>query len=97
VDPRAALDHMEKRKFLTLPGLELKPLSRPARSQSLYRLRYPGSWYSFLLEAESTQGHSASGRIRSIEKIHVIGIGTRDVPPCSIVPQPTYATACPSL
>jgi hypothetical protein len=27
------------------------------------------SWYSFLLEAESTPGHSAAGRIRSIEKI----------------------------
>jgi hypothetical protein len=34
---------MEKWKFLTLPGLEPWPLSRPARSQSLYRLRYPGS------------------------------------------------------
>jgi hypothetical protein len=31
-----------KRKFLFLPGLELRPLRRPARSQSLYRLRYPG-------------------------------------------------------
>jgi hypothetical protein len=28
---------------LALPGLEPRPLSRPARSQSLYRLRYPGS------------------------------------------------------
>jgi hypothetical protein len=28
---------------LTLPGLKLRPLGRPARSQSLYRLRYPGS------------------------------------------------------
>jgi hypothetical protein len=26
---------------LTLPGLELRPLGRPAGSQSLYRLRYP--------------------------------------------------------
>jgi hypothetical protein len=43
VDPRAGLDNMEKGKFLTLPGLEPQPLSRPARSQSLYRLRYPGS------------------------------------------------------
>jgi hypothetical protein len=42
-NPRAALDDVEKRKFLTLLGLELRPLSRPARSQSLYRLRYPGS------------------------------------------------------
>jgi hypothetical protein len=43
MDPRAGLDDMEKRKFLTLPGLELRLLSRPARSQSLYRLSYPGS------------------------------------------------------
>jgi hypothetical protein len=38
---RAGLDETEKRKFLTLPGLELRPFGRPARSQSLYRLRYP--------------------------------------------------------
>jgi hypothetical protein len=44
VDPRAGVDDLEKRKFLTLPGLELRPLSRPARSQSLYRLSYPGSY-----------------------------------------------------
>jgi hypothetical protein len=43
VDPRTGLDDVEKRKFLTLPGLELRPLGRPARSQSLYWLRYPGS------------------------------------------------------
>jgi hypothetical protein len=41
VDHRASLDDVEKRKFLTLPGLEVRPLGRPARSQSLYRLRYP--------------------------------------------------------
>jgi hypothetical protein len=33
---------LEKRKFLTLPRLELRPLGRPARSQSLYRLSYSG-------------------------------------------------------
>jgi hypothetical protein len=43
VDPRAGLDDEKKRKFLTLLGLELRPVGRPARSQSLYRLRYPGS------------------------------------------------------
>jgi hypothetical protein len=37
--PRAGLDDLEKRKVLTLPGLELQPLGRPARSQSLYRPR----------------------------------------------------------
>jgi hypothetical protein len=34
---------VEKRKFLTLPGLGLRPLGRPVRSQSLYRLRYSNS------------------------------------------------------
>ena len=41
VGPRVGLDDVEKRKFLTIPGLELRPLGRPACSQSLYRLRYP--------------------------------------------------------
>jgi hypothetical protein len=41
VDPTAGLEEIEKWKFLTLPGLELRTLGRPARSQSLYRLRYP--------------------------------------------------------
>jgi hypothetical protein len=40
---RAGRDDVEKRKFLTLPGLELRPLGHSARSQSLYRLRYPVS------------------------------------------------------
>jgi hypothetical protein len=43
VGPRAGLDDVEKRKFLTLPGLELRLLGHPGRSQSLYRLSYPGS------------------------------------------------------
>jgi hypothetical protein len=43
VGPRAVLGDVEERKFLTLLGVELRPVGRPARSQSLYRLRYPGS------------------------------------------------------
>jgi hypothetical protein len=43
VSPRDGLDDVEKRKFLTLPGFELQTLRCPGRSQSLYRLRYPGS------------------------------------------------------
>jgi hypothetical protein len=41
VDPRAGMKDLEKEKFLTLPGLglELRPLCRPARSQSVYRPR----------------------------------------------------------
>jgi hypothetical protein len=41
VDPKAGLDDVEKRKFLTPPGLEIRPYGLPARSESLYRLRYP--------------------------------------------------------
>jgi hypothetical protein len=40
VGPKASLDVVEERKFLNIPGLELWPLGRPARSQSLYRLSY---------------------------------------------------------
>jgi hypothetical protein len=43
MDTRVGLDDTEKGKFLTLLGLELRPFGRPARSQSLYGLRYPGS------------------------------------------------------
>jgi hypothetical protein len=50
--PRAGLDDMEKRIFLTLLGLELGPLGRPVRSQCLYRLRYLGS---YLLTEMSTR------------------------------------------
>jgi hypothetical protein len=40
VDPRAGLDNMKKLIFLTLTGLELRLLGRPACRQSLHRLRY---------------------------------------------------------
>jgi hypothetical protein len=33
VDPRADLDDVEKEHFLTLSGLELRPLARPAHSR----------------------------------------------------------------
>jgi hypothetical protein len=45
------------------------------------------SWYTFLLEAESPQGHRAAGRIRWIEKSNdLIRNRTRGLPTCSIVP-----------
>jgi hypothetical protein len=43
MDLSAGLDDLEKKKIVTLPELELRPLGRPARSQSLYRLSYPRS------------------------------------------------------
>jgi hypothetical protein len=55
VGPRAGLDTVEKRKMFTLAGLELRPLVRPARSQSLYRLRYPSSG-SYIGRKKNTGG-----------------------------------------
>jgi hypothetical protein len=43
VGPRTGRDDVERTKKLPIPGLELQPLGLPARSQSLYRLSYPGS------------------------------------------------------
>jgi hypothetical protein len=50
VGPRAGLYDVEKRKFLTLPGLEIRPFGRPTRSQSLYRLCYPSSFIHLILD-----------------------------------------------
>jgi hypothetical protein len=41
VGPRAGLDDMENEN--SCPIREPRPLGRPARSQSLYHLSYPGS------------------------------------------------------
>jgi hypothetical protein len=45
VDPRAGVDDKEKLKFLILPELEVRPLGRLGRSQSLYRLCYHDEYY----------------------------------------------------
>ena len=45
------------------------------------------TWYSFMLEAESTQGHSSNGRIMSLKNSNnTIGKRTRDLPVYSVVP-----------
>jgi hypothetical protein len=41
--PQSQPGWRDEEKILDPTGLELWPLGRPARSQSLYRLRYPGS------------------------------------------------------
>jgi hypothetical protein len=43
-DPTAGLDEMEKLKFLTLSGLEIRTLGHATLSQSLYQLTYCGSY-----------------------------------------------------
>jgi hypothetical protein len=41
--PQSRSERREEDKILDPTGLELQPLRRSARSQSLYRLRYPDS------------------------------------------------------
>jgi hypothetical protein len=54
------------------------------------------SWYSFLLEAESTPGHSATKTIMPLKNSNdTIGNRTHDVPACSAVPQPTAPPCAP--
>jgi hypothetical protein len=89
VGPRANLDDVEKRKFLILPGLELRTLGRPARSQSLYRLRYPGSllpqashsklfFPSFSGPTHETRGTEHATMFREVS---TPGITSNEVPP----------------
>jgi hypothetical protein len=58
VGPRACLDDMEKIKFLALMGLELRPLGRPTRSQSLYRLSKRGSCNLLCLLRVASYAHT---------------------------------------
>jgi hypothetical protein len=70
VDPKAGLDDMEKRKFLTLPGLELRPLDRPARSQSLYRLcRYSKLSLIRINLREMIRNNEAKGSLKRQENL----------------------------
>jgi hypothetical protein len=70
--PITGLDDAERRNILPSSGLELQPLDRPARSQSLYQLPYPvfHIWliYLFICDlfniAVSTSGYIAlNGRM----------------------------------
>jgi hypothetical protein len=63
VDPRDDLDDVQKRNFLTLPALELQPLSSPARSESLFPLRYPGSMPLYSYKGLIKAKHLSRGKI----------------------------------
>jgi hypothetical protein len=56
VDPKVGLDDVEKKKFLTLPGPELRLLGRAACNQSQYRLRYNS--YNIIIFTDTTMGTS---------------------------------------
>jgi hypothetical protein len=66
--PQSRSGRRGEEKILDPTRLEDRPLGRPARSQSLYRLRYPGS-LSFpltLLYVHITKGRCIQGRLQSI-------------------------------
>jgi hypothetical protein len=63
VDTRAGLYDVEKRKFLTVSGLEFRPLDRPARSQSLYQLKM--NLRLRRVEARSSKVHKAPQVLRT--------------------------------
>jgi hypothetical protein len=55
----------------------------------------PGGTH-FCQRLSRQQGHCAAATIKWIEKSNdLVRIWTRELTACSIVPQPTYATACP--
>jgi hypothetical protein len=65
------------------------------RPPSFTPRKNPGT--HFCLRLSRPQGYSPSGRIRSIEKIHLVGTRTRDFPACSIVTQPTIGYRMPPV
>jgi hypothetical protein len=65
VGPRTGLDDTEKRKFLPLPGLELRPLGRPAR-----RRRYTDC--ARMYGSRNMCAVSASGIVRSFFTAYLV-------------------------
>jgi hypothetical protein len=51
--PQSRPGRRGEENIFTLPGLELRPLGRPARSQSLYRLRMESSEGQHILQADN--------------------------------------------
>jgi hypothetical protein len=87
--PLQALTGPEGSRRLRLPDFKTISIWRWQVCQSAALTSRKYSWYSFMLEAESTQGHSATGRIMSMKKSSdTIGNRTRGLPVCSAVPQP---------
>jgi hypothetical protein len=69
----AGLDDVEKWKLLPPPGLELRPLGRLARSQSLYPLSYPGSC-SIMLASISSSKRPFSKRFSSVTAFSLLSL-----------------------
>jgi len=77
-------DFQISRRLALEGGKVVSPTHRPPLPPRRY------SWYSFMLEAESTPGPWCGGRIKSTKNSNdAIGNRTRGLLACSAVPQPT--------
>jgi hypothetical protein len=82
VGSRTGPDDVGKTKFLTLPGLELWPLRRQARSQSQYRLRYPDPdidliyWWQYHGAKIDMWAVSEREKIRTFSRIRTLEISS---------------------
>jgi hypothetical protein len=65
VGSKTSLDDVKRRKILPLPGLEFRPLGRPAHKQSLYRLRYPGAPIKSSMFLNRFIGRAAAQRLEA--------------------------------
>jgi hypothetical protein len=87
--------HYRPGQALRVPGGWGSQITRQSalRTGRLYPRKY--SWYSFLLEAESTP--EPEGLCQWKKSNDTIGNQTRDLPACSAVPEPTALSRAPIL
>jgi hypothetical protein len=83
--PRTCLDDVEKGKITPLPGLELRLLGDPPRSQSLYRLRYSGSFnnqimVNYIVLLENTQYDDFAINLVALHMSMSMSMSMRDEP-----------------
>jgi hypothetical protein len=82
-----------RRHIFYIIGSQMAVRSTLRTGRPLPPRKIPGT--HFCLRLRRPQGHDASGRIRSIEESNDVGNRTRDLPACSIVPQPPTLPRAP--
>jgi hypothetical protein len=76
VGPRAGLDNLEKREFLTLPGLELRPLVGSRYTAALWSDRFRRS-HGRPMNAEDNITLDLKGvGLKVVNGLNWLGIGT---------------------
>jgi hypothetical protein len=79
--------------FYTIDSQMAVRLSALRTGRTFAPRKIPGTYFCKILSGP--QGHSAAGTTGSIEKSSEIGNRTRDLPACSMVPQPTTLPHAP--